>query len=376
MLSRRMGATGILYCIDSLQRGGTELQLAGLIARLDRTAWRPYLCTLRPSDPTLAVEACSLLELDVPRLGAPAAAAQAVRLARLLRTERVGVVQCFFQDATVFGAFAAWLARVPVRVGSFRDLGFWRDRRQEALLRRVYPRLTGFIANSDAVRTRFCRDFGLEPERVAVIPNAVDPDAFPFADHDGPPAAVALVGNLNRRVKRPDLFLQAAARIAREDRAISWHLVGDGQLRASCEALADELGIRERVVFAGRVPDVTGYLGRVAIGVNCSDSEGFSNAILEYMLRGCAVVATAVGGNREAVEDGVDGLLVPPDDPAALAGAIARLLDDPGLRRRLARTARERATARYGWERCVAAHEAYYRDALAAAGRAAGASRI
>jgi type III pantothenate kinase len=86
------------------------------------------------------------------------------------------------------------------------------------------------------------------------------------------------------------------------------------------------------------------------------------------MLRGCAVVATDVGGNREAVRHGETGLLVPPGDAEALAGAIGRLLDDPAARRALARRARAEAEHRFGWDACVAAHEELYRSALAAAG--------
>jgi glycosyltransferase involved in cell wall biosynthesis len=258
---------------------------------------------------------------------------------------------------------------VPVRIGALRDLGFWRTPRQEATLRRVQPLLTGFIANSNAVRDHFCRRDGLSPARVAVIPNGMEIGALPFRDHDEPAPAVGIVGNLNREVKRTDLFIEAAGRVAQEHPRTTWHVVGDGSLRARYEARAAALGLGERIIFAGRIADVPAYLEKLAVGVICSDSEGFSNAVLEYMLRGCAVVATDVGGNREAVRDGETGLLVPPGDAAALAAAISRLVGDAELRRRLARRARVEAENRYDWARCVEAHAEHYRSALAAAGR-------
>jgi glycosyltransferase involved in cell wall biosynthesis len=359
---------GVLYCIDSLVRGGTELQLAGLIRRLDRSRFRPHLCTLRPGDPALLPEDCPHLALEVPALLRPGTLGALRRTIRTLRREGIAVVQTFFQDATAFGAAAARLAGVPVRLASFRDLGFWRTPRLEFQMRRAYPLLTGFLANSEAVKEHFCRRDGLDPARVAVIPNGVEVARYEYVEHDGEPPAVGIVGNLNRRVKRTDLFLAAAGRLAAAHPGVSWHVVGDGSLRERCEAQARELGIAERVVFAGRCGDVPGYLGRLGVGVNCSDSEGFSNAVLEYMLRGCAVVATDVGGNREAVRHGETGLLVPPGDAGALAAAVERLLTEPGLRRRLARRAREEAVRRFAWERCVAAHEAHYLSALAAAG--------
>ena len=132
-------------------------------------------------------------------------------------------------------------------------------------------------------------------------------------------------------MKRADLFVRACAAVRDVVPDARWQLVGDGALRPGLEALARELGVADRVEFLGRRDDVGAVLAGAAVGVNCSDSEGFSNAVLESMLAGCAVVATDVGGNRELVTPDVDGLLVPPGDAAALGAAVARLLRDPAL---------------------------------------------
>ena len=100
-------------------------------------------------------------------------------------------------------------------------------------------------------------------------------------------------------------------------------------------------------------------LAKLQIGVLCSDSEGFSNALLEYMLCGCATIATRVGGNAEAITDGETGLLVPPNSVDALAEALITVVEDISLRRKLAAAARS-AAACFDWGRCVAAHEAIY----------------
>ncbi|HPF70041.1 MAG TPA: glycosyltransferase [Candidatus Krumholzibacteria bacterium] len=350
----------ILYVIDALARGGTELQLTGLVDHLDRDLARPHLLTLRPSPPELTPADCPHWALDVPRLASPGGLAAIAAVARRLRRERFDVVQTFFQDATVFGAAAARLAGVPVRLGSFRDLGFWRSRSQDWLMRRSYPMLTGFVANAQVVRDHFAAHDGLDPARIAVIPNGVDTAALPWVDHAGPTTDIGLVGNFNRRVKRTDLFVRAAGMVAREHPEVRWHLLGDGQLRGEIERLAADCGLGDRMVFAGRIADVPGYLERLQVGVLCSDSEGFSNALLEYMFKGCAAVATNVGGNAEALAHGRTGLLVRPDDPAALAAALALLVRDTGQRRKLAQAARAEAEATYGWERCVAAYMKLY----------------
>jgi glycosyltransferase involved in cell wall biosynthesis len=145
--------------------------------------------------------------------------------------------------------------------------------------------------------------------------------------------------------------------------------VGEGHLRGELEARARDLGLAERLVFRGKVADVPRLLADWDVGVLCSDSEGFSNALLEYMLAGCAAVATDVGGNREALADGETGLLVPPGDAAALAAAIGRCLADGDLCARLAAAARRTAAARYDWTACVRAHEELYAGLWARHGR-------
>lgn len=354
----------ILYCIDSIDRGGTETQLVGLVNRLDKERFLPHLCTLRPSAPLLGEAEAPHVEIGGGRLVGPSGYRRVRRLAAWMREQRIDVVQTFFQDATVLGMAAARLAGVPVRLISFRDLGFWRTPAQEFLMRRAYPLATGFLANAQAVKDVACRLDRLDPARVTVIPNGVEVADYRFTEHLESPVQVGIVGNLNRRVKRQDLFLRAAARVARDHPDIVWHLVGDGELRPEYEAMAEQLGLADRTVFPGRIVDVSGYLDKLAVGVLCSDSEGFSNALLEYMLRGTAVVATAVGGNLDVVRDGETGLLVPPGNEIALASAIRRLAEERNTRLKLAQRARALVEDRYDWAACVEAHQEHYVHAL------------
>jgi len=353
---------GILYCIDSLPpTGGTEQQLAGLLERLDRDGFSPHLCTLRPGQPLRELPAdVPHLSLDVSKLLSGQAWRESRRFAAYVREHGIDVVQTFFQDATVFGLWAARLAGVPIRLASFRDLGFWRTPRVEFLMRRSYPLATAFVVNSAAVRDHFAAADGLDPRRFHVIPNGLDVTAFTYDSGRDEPPRVVQVGNLNREVKRGDLFIRACREVADQCPDTRWQLVGDGELRPAYEALARELGVADRVEFLGRRADVAAVLRGAAVGVNCSDSEGFSNAVLESMLAGCAVAATANGGNSELIADGQDGLLVPVGDAAALGQAVARLVNDTELAMRLARRARERVEREFAWETCVSRHQEIY----------------
>ena len=143
-------------------------------------------------------------------------------------------------------------------------------------------------------------------------------------------------------------------------------MVGDGDLASALRAEARGLGIAGQTVFAGHRSDVPELLG--ALDVFCISSlyEGTPLALFEAMAAGKAIVSTAVDGCREVLAEGETGLLVPPADPAALAGALARATGDAGLRRALGSRARE-ASRQYDVAACVAAMQAFYDELLAGA---------
>lgn len=354
----------VLYCIDRLVRGGTELQLIGLIKRLDTTRYQPYLLTLRSSDPALTPANCNHLAWDVPKLFSFQGMKAMWHLAKWLRQEKIAIVQTFFQDSTFFAALASRLAGTPARIACFRDLGFWSDRKQYILMRLAYPLMTGFISNAEIVREHFAGRFGIDREKIRVLRNGIETRALRYVEHHGPTLKVGIVGNMTRQVKRTDLFLKAAAIVAQNHPEVEWHIIGDGHMRPRLEWLAEQKGIVHRVIFAGAIADVAGYLERLEVGVLCSDSEGLSNALLEYMFKGTAAVATAVGGNTELVQHEETGLLVPPDDETALAEALKRLIEYPDLRQKLSRAARLKVESEYSWDSCLGEHQSFYQAQL------------
>jgi glycosyltransferase involved in cell wall biosynthesis len=138
-------------------------------------------------------------------------------------------------------------------------------------------------------------------------------------------------------------------------------VVGDGVLRAELEARTRALGLSGNVVFTGARDDIAEMLAMLDLVVVPSLTEGMSNALLEAMAMARPVVATAMGGNVDVIEDGATGVLVPPRDPEALAEALLRLLGDPDRARRLGAAARERARAEHSLEGMVARYQDLYR---------------
>lgn len=355
----------VCFLIDSLSRAGTETQLVALIRRLDRSRVEPFLCLLRdePDQPSdLEPANCQVLRLGVRSFHQPTLPLCSLRLARFLRRSRIDVLQVYFSDSTYFGVLTGWLARVPHILRTRNNLGYsltsW-GRRLGRLCNRVVSRT---IANCEACRQSLLTDEAPAPESVVVLENGVDLSRFldlPAVGEETRPSRVGMVGNL-RPIKEHDLFLRAAVEVCAAHPDVTFHIAGEGELRPRLEQQARELGLEGRFHLPGAIADVPPFLGNLDVAVLCSRSEGMSNAVLEYMAAGRPIVATAVGGNVELVDDGVTGLLVPPGDAHGLATAIRRLLEDRCLAARLGAAARRRAVERYSRQAMVRRFEDFY----------------
>jgi glycosyltransferase involved in cell wall biosynthesis len=292
-----------------------------------------------------------------------------------VRRKRIQVVHTYGFYANVFALPAARLAQVPVIVASIRDIGDHLSPGRRRLQRLACRLADCVLVNAEAVRQRLLAE-GFPAHKVAVIPNGINLEGFsaqqgretlrralglpPF----GP--LVTVVARLNP-MKGIEHFLEAAERIAERLPEVRFLVVGDCEpapgrtsYRASLEALAARLGLAGRVLFLGFRSDVADLLAASTVSVLPSLSEGLSNVLLESMAVGVPVVATRVGGNPEAVEHGVTGLLVAPGDPSALAHAVTLLLEHPHLARCYGEAARLRVHDRFSDQRMVRATEDFY----------------
>ena len=179
---------------------------------------------------------------------------------------------------------------------------------------------------------------------------------------------VGSLGRLHPQKGFSDL-LTAFAQVRQRIPSVRLFVAGDGELRDDLEAQARSLGMAAVVTFAGVRADVSEVLAALDVFVLPSLWEGMPNAVLEAMASGLPVVATAVGGTPEVVVDGVTGLLVPPQDPGALAQAIGHLLRDPDLRRRMGRAGRRRVEEHFDVRETVRQVESLYETLLREKGR-------
>jgi glycosyltransferase involved in cell wall biosynthesis len=360
-------SVNILYMIDNLAYGGTEKQLVELIRNLDRSRFRPHLCTLKPSNNLYD-------ELDIPKISLDFTSythfslfTKIFSLNKFIKANRIQIIQTFFQDPFLLAAMVKPFHRVKL-IGSFRDLGFWRKRSETRKMRLAYPCFTGFIANSQAVKEHFVNTDGIRPEKIEVIYNGFDSQLLDQHNSLNHPREnkllVGIVGNFNRQVKKVDDFIRAAAIVHRQKPDTRFVIVGDGELRNDLERLAAQLGVLDNIEFTGRVEHPMQYIRDFSVGVITSETEGFCNAIVEYMACGIPVVATDVGGNPELITEGENGFLVPFSSPETVAERIVRLLDDASLRLKIGKSNEEKISKKYSIPAMIEKHSDYYCRAL------------
>ena len=198
--------------------------------------------------------------------------------------------------------------------------------------------------------------------RLVVIPTGVE-----LPPHgERPASATVIVGAAARLVPAKGLIhlIRAAAELVRHQPELRFEIAGDGPERDALKCEIDRLGLEGRVELLGWRDDIAAQFQRWSVYVQPSLAEGLGLALLEAMAAGLPVVASAVGGMTELVTHESDGLLVPPADPSALAAALARLVDDLGLRARLGLVARASIEIGHNTARMVSAIDALYAQVL------------
>ncbi|MBI4577680.1 MAG: glycosyltransferase [Planctomycetes bacterium] len=366
----------IAYVITRLARGGAALEVLADLAACRAAGLEGFLVAGTRPGPEgdlgpRALEAgleVVRVEALVREVSPPRDLAAALAVARVLARRGVDLVHTHTSKAGVVGRAAAVAAGVRGIVHSPHGLIYGlgsaipgvSDRpflaRALAHVERAANRWTDrVVALTEDERRAMVRLRLARASRVVVLGNAVDTGLFERAavDREGARLAlglpvegpvVAAVGRMSRE-KGHQVLLAALARLNGGRTAARLVLAGDGPDRAALETQARGLGLGGRVVFLGATDEVPRVLAAADVVAHPSHYEGFGLVLLEAMAAGRPVVASRVGGIPEVVEEGRTGLLVPPGDPEAMALALGRVLDDPGLARRMGEAGARRARA-------------------------------
>jgi glycosyltransferase involved in cell wall biosynthesis len=291
-----------------------------------------------------------------------------IELTRLLRRERPDIVHASSSKAGVLGRLAGFLARVPVRIFTVHGWAFaahagFSSRLYRWVDRLVEPLTTVTICVSEREREAGLAAGTCAPERTVVIPNAVDvAGALRSSPAQRERPLILAVGRLKAPKDFPTLI---RALSSLEPDSFEAVIVGDGPDRPRLEEEIEALGLEGRVRLAGERRDVPQLLAAADVFVLPSTSEGLPVSVLEAMAAGVPVVASRVGGVPEQVSDGETGLLVEPGDLDELATALARLIAEPSLRRRLGAAGRARAEQAFDLDPFRRAHVELYSRELA-----------
>ena len=378
----------VLHLINTFSVGGVEMHLLSLVQRLPRDRYDVTVAYFREE----AQEARSLVP-DFQRLGVPVVDLgmphwrdvwALARLRKVLKRGRFHLVHTHLFRADVFGPPLARMAGVPAVVTSVHNTErFFKNPAVRLALRLANRHVDRVVAISQAVKASLVDDVGLPEDRIQVIHYGIamdregQPSRVAIRDRLGVPQDALVIGTVGRlsRQKGHRYLLEAFPRVLGRWPDARLLIVGhdDERLRPELQALAQRLGIGERVLLPGYME---GAEAMEAMDLFALPSlwEGFGLVMLEAMRAGLPVVASRVGSLPEIVEEGETGLLVPPADSEGLASAVLRVLDTPERGRALGARGRERARRHFSLDGMVCETVGLY-DTLLENGRPVGTLR-
>lgn len=368
----------VVYIINSLGTGGAERFVCDLARNLDSDRFRAQvLCLYYGGQFAAAVEAANV-PVHVLGIEREVVPANWVDVWRWLGDVQADVVHTHLHEAAWYGLPAAYLRRVPVRISHLHSSHWnwprklrWLDRAAEAF---ASTSLACSTSVEDFAHTRL----RYPTDKLEVVPNFVDLNRFrrlPAQEEarrvlglpQGGPIVICLASLTEE--KGQTYLLEAMQAVHSEMPEARLLLVGRDRGRTDLTALADEKGLGESVALLGIREDVPLLLAASDISVLPSLREGLPVSLLESAAAGLPIVATSVGGIPEIVEDGVGGILVPPQDSGALGEALLALLRDPERRRSMGQAALERVERKFDIDVVAGQIQELYLSMLASAGR-------
>jgi L-malate glycosyltransferase len=381
--------THVLFVVDGLRgldfTGNTVKGLAGVesvllrvIRYMPREQYRFSVVTFTPSQNLADAHKfpCPLHVLPLKKTYDWNAAKMALRLRRLIRSQKVNIAHTFLESADIWGGLVAKLSGCPILISSRRDMGCFRSQKHAMAYRLVNPLVNQVHAVSEKVRDYCIHNDGLPPRKVVTLYNGIESEQFTGKKADDlseklqiepDTPIITAVANI-RPVKGIDVLIRTAAIVCRSFPQARFLIAGeviDHNCLNELLALVQSLDLSKNVIFLGKSDDTISLLRSSTIFCMLSRSEGFSNAILEAMVCGLPCVVTDVGGNAEAVDEGQSGFLVASEDADTAADRILQLLRSPQCARQMGEHARQIIARKFTAEAMVARWAGLYDELLA-----------
>ncbi len=367
----------ILYIIDQLcGMAGTERHLLYLVSRLDKERFNCYVCCFIGEEhgmvEKIRAEGIKVFDLNLNRIYSPIAPMKALAIRKIIKDNNIDIVQCFHFKSDTFGVFTSHFSGISNIISSRRDMGDLKTNRQRFLSNLVNRYISRYIMVCDRVGAKFHQTEDIPLQSMSTIYNGVDLEVFDLRKKTikkradiGLSTGDFVVGStaIFRPEKSYHVFFEAIEILLEKIDNLKAVVIGHGPLREHFTNYCNDGPLKDVVKFVGRVEDVDNYLP--VLDVFClvpSSNEGFSNAIIEAMAMGRAIVTTDVGGNGEAVINGETGFVIPPDNAQKLAERIMYLYENPKVLRDMGVKARTRAEEVFSLDAMIKRHEELYED--------------
>jgi glycosyltransferase involved in cell wall biosynthesis len=377
-LGRAKMPFGLAFIVGQLVLGGAEQQLYYLLSGLDRSRFRPVVISL-------GARADEYWEQPIKNLGIPlwhmarslGRIGRAIQIASLLRSENVQLVHSWVFHTNPYSAMAGRLANVPLRLGSMREN--YEGIPSDKLVRWLgYHGIDILITNAAKTADQI-RGFRLTRALLRVVPNGVHiPQQVTEAERSQLKAELGfsndhlLVGSIGRidSNKNHAMLLQVFAALTEKWPALRLVIIGDGPLKSQLVAMAEQLGVAQKVCLPGSIPRAARYLPAMEVCCLTSHTEGMPNVVMEAAAVGLPVVSTTCGGSVELIEHGVTGFLVSPNDAVDMAKHLDLLLANAEEYRRISRAAQEKMCREFSVKAMVTRMTRVYAEAFATRGLA------
>jgi L-malate glycosyltransferase len=367
----------ILFIIDFLYAltGGTENQLENLINKLDQKKYDIYLIVLRDTKwirKDILKLNCSIIIFNIVKLKNPKTCLDFYHMYLSIKKICPDIVMTFFPLSNIVGVIIARLAKVKIILSSRRDFGLWLGRRDLIFLKFANKFVSRILTNSLRVKNLTSREEKVSAEKVNTIYNGIEAnkfnsdyiDTYAVKKKIGIPSDSKVVGIIAglKPMKKHHTFIKAAKRVIDKRSDVAFVIVGDGNMRKSLEKLTDELNIRKYIHFVGSQDDVMPFLSIFNIGINCSENEGLSNAIMEYMVSGVPCIVSNAGGNPELIKNGINGYLFELKNDEELAKKIISLIDDKESQRRFLMKSKEIILEQFSIENMINNYDEFFEN--------------
>jgi len=317
---------------------------------------------------------CQTEILNIRSLLKASTAKKVWNTAQILKNQRVDIVQTYFFDSTFLGVLCGRVAHVKKIISCRRDMGFWYTRNLLFFLKMCNAFTDHILVNSNSVKGKVVRSEKVNPDKIDIIKNGIQVSIYKYESSYRIAArkdlsvkqddvCIGLIANMSRPVKRVDLFIEAARIILSKGICAKFFILGEGYLREELQERVDSYGLASHVFFLGKNFDKRRLLSALDIAALTSDSEGLSNAVLEYMAAGIPSVVSDVEGNLELIQPGHNGLSFRKGSAEDLSEKLLMLIQNPIRCAKLGRQAAEDSRD-YDWSKRVQELKGYYRGLL------------